>query len=103
MSNNVSYNAQRRNSPGTGFDEGGLCMKRDRDARMPFENSGTNFTRRALLQRAGWIRGAAAFTGTVDIAAEGVSPVIIALSNYMSDARKRELPDKVLQETKHHI
>ena len=78
-------------------------MKRDRDARMPFENSGTNFTRRALLQRAGWITAAAAFPCAVDIAAEDVSPVMTALSNYMSEARNRELPDKVLQETKHHI
>jgi len=78
-------------------------MGHDRDARMPVENDATNFTRRGLLQRAAWITAAAAFPCAVEIAAQDVSPVMTALSTYMSEARNRELPDKVLQETKHHI
>jgi 2-methylcitrate dehydratase PrpD len=78
-------------------------MGHDRDARMPVGNDATNFTRRGLLQRAAWITAAAAFPCAVEIAAQDVSPVMTALSTYMSEARNRELPDKVLQETKHHI
>jgi 2-methylcitrate dehydratase PrpD len=70
---------------------------------MPVENGGTNFTRRDLLQRAAWITAAAAFPCAVEITAQDVSPVMTALSTYMSEARNRELPDKVLQEAKHHI
>src|SRR5712671_1586717 len=78
-------------------------MGHDRNVRMPLEKSGINLTRRGLLQRAGWLTAAAAFPCAVRLAAEDVSPVMTALSNYMSEARNRELPDKVLQETKHHI
>ncbi|MCU1341721.1 MAG: hypothetical protein JWN92_1144 [Candidatus Acidoferrum typicum] len=78
-------------------------MGHDRNSRMPLENGGINFTRRGLLQRAAWLTAAAAFPCAVKLAAEDVSPVMTALSNYMSEARNRELPDKVLQETKHHI
>src|SRR6266446_2534763 len=78
-------------------------MRRDRDAQMLAKNSGINFTRRGLLQRAAWVTAAAAFPGVAKVAAQDVSPVMTALSAYMSEARNRELPDKVLQETKHHI
>src|SRR5712675_2281900 len=78
-------------------------MGHDQNSRMPLENGGINLTRRGLLQRAGWLTAAAAFPCAVKLAAEDVSPVMTALSNYMSEARNRELPDKVLQETKHHI
>src|SRR5712672_984805 len=78
-------------------------MGHDRNLRMPLENSGINLTRRGLLQRAGWLTAAAAFPCAVKLAAEDVSPVMTAPSNYMSEARNPELPDKVLQETKHHI
>src|SRR4030081_3304639 len=99
----------RRKSPGVGFggnhncDGGGLGMRRDRDAQMLVKNGGTNFTRRGLLQRAAWMTAAAAIPGVAKVAAQDVSPVMTALSVYMSEARNRELPDKVLQETKHHI
>jgi 2-methylcitrate dehydratase PrpD len=99
----------RRSSRGIGFDEnynwhgGGLRMGHDRNSRMPLENAGIDFTRRGLLQRAAWLTAAAAFPCAVKLAAEDISPVMTALSNYMSEARNRELPDKVLQETKHHI
>src|SRR6266850_1942688 len=82
---------------------GGLAMRRDRDAQMLVKNGGINFTRRGLLQRAAWMTAAAAIPGVAKVAAQDVSPVMTALSAYMSEARNRELPDKVLQETKHHI
>src|SRR6266436_8714322 len=78
-------------------------MGHDRNSRMPLENAGIDFTRRGLLQRVAWITAAAAFPCAAEMAAEDVSPVMNALSTYMSEARNRELPDKVLQETKHHI
>lgn len=78
-------------------------MEHDRDSHLPVESCGANFTRRGLLQRAAWITAVAAFPCAVELAAEDVSPVMTALSTYMSEARNRELPDKVLQETKHHI
>src|SRR5258706_2241690 len=99
----------RRSSRGIGFDEnynwhgGGLRMGHDRNSRMPLENGGINFTRRGLFQRAAWVTPAAAFPCAVKLAAGDVSPVMTALSNYMSEARNRELPAKSLQGTKHHI
>src|ERR1700675_3260157 len=106
---NVSYNDHCRRASGVGiyenqeWHEGGLGMGRDRNACVPVENGGIIFTRRGLLQRAAWVTAAAAFPCAAEIAAQDVSPVMTALSNYMSEARNRELPDKVLQETKHHI
>ena len=78
-------------------------MGRHRDAHLLVEDGGTNFTRRCLLKRAAWITAAATFPGVAELAAQDVSPVMTALAAYMSEARNRELPDKVLQETKHHI
>ena len=77
-------------------------MGHDRDARMPVENDATNFTRRGLLQRAAWITAAAAFPCAVEIAAQDVSPVMTALSTYMSEARSHALPDEVAEIVKHH-
>jgi len=78
-------------------------MGHDRNARMRVGACETILTRRGLLQRAAWFTAAAAFPYAAKISAEDVSPVMTALSNYMSEARNRELPDKALQETKHHI
>src|ERR1700680_2444860 len=78
-------------------------MGRDRESHLPVEDFGTIFTRRGLLRCAAWISAAAALPSEMEMAAEDVSPVMTALSTYMSEARNRELPDKVLQETKHHI
>jgi 2-methylcitrate dehydratase PrpD len=78
-------------------------MGHDINARMTAETDRTTLTRRGLLERAAWLAAAAAFPFATKIAAQDVSPVMTALSNYMSEARNRELPDKVLQETKHHI
>src|SRR5579862_2322254 len=62
-----------------------------------------SLTRRDLMQRAIWTFVAAALPGGARLAAEDVSPGMLKLSAYMSEARNSTLPDKVLQETKHHI
>lgn len=77
-------------------------MRHHQDARTGDRSGGINLTRRGLLQRAAWLT-AAAFPCAAEIVAQDVSPVMVTLSTYMSEARNRELPDKVLQETKHHI
>jgi 2-methylcitrate dehydratase PrpD len=58
--------------------------------------------RRTLLKRVGWVAAAAASSPAAIFAAEDVSPVMSALTTYMTDARNRALPDKALEETKHH-
>jgi len=78
-------------------------MGHDRNARMRAAACETIITRRGLLQRAAWFTAAAGFPCVLKISADDVSPVMTTLSNYMSEARNRELPDKALQETKHHI
>jgi len=78
-------------------------MGHDRNARMRAAACETIITRRGLLQRAAWFTAAAGFPCALKISADDVSPVMTTLSNYMSEARNRELPDKALQETKHHI
>ena len=66
----------------------------------------SNLTRRGLLKRAGWLAAAAALPPLADLksalAADEVSPAMSQLSAYMSEARNRALPEKVLEETKHH-
>src|SRR6202043_1235102 len=82
-------------------------MNYKQDATMRLNGSGTNLTRRDLVQRAAWALAAAALPGGMKLASEdvnpNVSPVMLKLSAYMSEARDSALPDKVLQETKHHI
>ena len=58
-----------------------------------------NLTRRDLVQRAAWLLAAAALPGGAELAAEDVSPMMLKLSAYMSEARNSALPEKVLQET----
>ena len=71
-----------------------LYMKHHRDMTV---------TRRRVLKSAGvWI-GAAAFSSRVARAAQPVSPVMVELSAYMSEARGRALPAEVTEKTKHHI
>ena len=65
-------------------------------------NDTGEISRRNLLQRAGWLLAAGGLT-QVAFAEESASPVMLKLSSYMSDARNAELPENVLQETKHHI
>src|ERR1700722_19959267 len=78
-------------------------MKRNYDPNWRAGSGETNLTRRDLVQRAVWLFAAAALPGGVELAAEDVSPMMLKLSTYMSEARNSELPEKVLQETKHHI
>src|SRR5271157_5812715 len=78
-------------------------MERVRDPRFPTKITKNNLTRRELVQRAAWLLAAAAVPSAKNLAAEDVSPAMLKLSNYMSEAANSALPDHVLQETKHHI
>jgi 2-methylcitrate dehydratase PrpD len=60
-------------------------------------------TRRAWLQQTAWIAVAAECPQLMRAAGNDISPVMEKLSTYMAEARNRVLPDKVLQETIHHI
>ena len=60
-------------------------------------------TRRGILQRAGGIIAAAAFPTAARLAAQPVGPVTTQLSNYMSEAGSRALPEEALEKTKQHI
>jgi 2-methylcitrate dehydratase PrpD len=66
-------------------------------------NSFALLTRRSLLQRAGWVIAAAALPFREAMAAVPVSSVMTKLSNYMSGAGNRALPDEVVEKAKHHI
>jgi 2-methylcitrate dehydratase PrpD len=74
-----------------------------RHAQFEIHNGKIKLTRRDLVQRAAWLLAAAALPGGAELAAEDVSPMMLKLSTYMSEARDSALPEKVLQETKHHI
>jgi len=82
-------------------------MGRDRAPHKLAMSSGPDLTRRNLLQRAGWIAGAAIIPGmagrSLALAAETVGPVMARLSAYMSEARNRALPDDVVELAKQHI
>lgn len=66
--------------------------------------NGPRLTRRGLLQRAGWMfAAAAAFPRGTAWAAPPISPVMAELSNYMSEARGRKLPDEVVEASKQHV
>src|SRR5580692_3154734 len=77
-------------------------------------------TRRGVLQRAGWAVAAAAFPPVSEVAAaeqqrsaaapvqtsaagHPISDVMVRLSTYMSQARDRALPDRVLEQAKWHV
>jgi 2-methylcitrate dehydratase PrpD len=60
-------------------------------------------TRRAILQRAGRVLAAATFTTKGRLAAQPAGPVITELSDYMSEAGSRALPEEALEKTKQHI
>jgi 2-methylcitrate dehydratase PrpD len=70
-----------------------------------------NITRRDLMQRAAWAVAATTLPWGAKLAAQdgspsvvaNISPMMLKLSTYMSEARNSALPVKVLQETKHHI
>jgi 2-methylcitrate dehydratase PrpD len=60
-------------------------------------------TRRGWLQGTSLIVAVGAFSRLTARASTEISPVMDKLSTYMTEARHRELPVKVLQETEHHI
>ena len=86
-------------------------MEHKRDAKPQVGGGATFLTRRNLVHRAAWAVAAAAFPWSAKLAAQdgspsgtaNISPMMFKLSAYMSEARNSALPDKVLQETKHHI
>src|SRR5229473_699171 len=80
-----------------------LRMKHRQPVNWQGRSGETTLARRDLLQRAAWIFAAAVLPCAAELAAEDVSPVMLKLSAYMSEARNSALPEKVLQETKHHI
>ncbi len=65
--------------------------------------NGQHLSRRDLLRRAGTVLAAAAFYPWTAFASESISPVMVTLSTYMSEARTRALPDEVVEILKHHI
>ena len=75
-----------------------------RDAKGESSPSGISvLTRRDLLQRAAWIVAASGIPSGSGLYAQEVSPVMTKLSAYMSEARGRVMPEKAMDETKHHI
>ena len=69
----------------------------------PARNTAAAMTRREALRRAAWILAAAGLPLGTSLHAEDVSPLMAALSKYMSEARDRALPDAIIEEAKHHI
>jgi 2-methylcitrate dehydratase PrpD len=74
-----------------------------RNGNFPPSKQGNGFSRRNLLQRAGWVAAAAALPAKRLFAADSVSPVMAKLSAYMSEAGGRDLPPEVVEKAKHHI
>jgi 2-methylcitrate dehydratase PrpD len=61
-------------------------------------------TRRELLTRASGLLAASALPARFGLGAPApISPVMIRLSTWMSEASARELPEEVVEKTKHHI
>jgi len=60
-------------------------------------------SRREILRRSAWIVAATGLPLGAGLRAQEISPVMAALSKYMSEARDRVVPDAVLDQTKHHI
>lgn len=88
-------------------------MQCDR-TRKPLTNCGANPGRRQLLKQAGAAMLAAAFRpwqafsaaqtpGAEKVSAEKISPAMVRLSAYMSEARTRALPEEVVEQVKYHV
>jgi len=78
-------------------------LKLDQESNKPGRNNRLALNRREVLQRAAWIIAAAGLPFGAELDAQDVSPVMAALSKYMSEARDRALPEVVIAEAKHHI
>jgi 2-methylcitrate dehydratase PrpD len=70
-------------------------------SKLDGNNSGID--RRTLLRRALWITAATGLPFSSKLSAEDVSPVMAQLSTYMSEAFRRPLPDKAMDDAKHHV
>jgi 2-methylcitrate dehydratase PrpD len=77
-------------------------MRRNRHASTSVMKTTEGISRRTLLRRMGCSLAAAAFPATL-FAADDISPVMLKLSTYMSEAGGRALPDEVIEKAKHHI
>lgn len=64
---------------------------------------GLGLSRREVLRRAGWSLAAVGFSRLPVLAADSISPAMARLSSYMSEARRRALPEEVQEKAKHHI
>ncbi len=81
----------------------------------PLNNPGANVDRRQLLKQAGAAMVAAAFgpwpafsagqspESAEKAGAEKISPAMLRLSTYMSEARTRALPEEVAEQVKYHL
>jgi 2-methylcitrate dehydratase PrpD len=78
-------------------------MDHDQNTKRVAGSRAGRLTRRDLLKRAAWSLPATAFLAKWEAAAQDLSPVMVKLSTYMADARNTELPEKVVQDAKHHI
>src|ERR1700681_2999146 len=87
----------------TGDKRGDTTMDEEQNTSRIVESSRSVLTRRTLLQRAAWLFPATTFLARWTGAAQDVSPVMAKLSTYMAAAANSELPEKVVQDTKHHI
>src|SRR5580700_10945992 len=80
-------------------------MRHDQDKNRYRPNNNGSLSRRTLLQRTGWLMTAAVVPFRTGTAAEveDVTPIMVKLSTYMSEAGNRALPDDVVEKAKHHI
>jgi 2-methylcitrate dehydratase PrpD len=67
------------------------------------DSSRRQLTRRTLLKHASCILAVSALPRGAMAFAQPISPVMLALSNYMAAARNRALPGEVVDKTKQHI
>jgi 2-methylcitrate dehydratase PrpD len=77
-------------------------MRHNRHASTSVMKTTDGVSRRTLLRRMGWSLAAAAFPARL-FAADDISPMMLKLSTYMSEAADRALPGEVIEKAKHHI
>jgi 2-methylcitrate dehydratase PrpD len=77
-------------------------MARERKGHSDAPPRRRTLTRRGVL-KAGSVIAAAGLGAGAARGAAAVSPVMAALSAYMSEARERPLPDDVVEKSKHHL
>jgi|EndMetStandDraft_8_1072994.scaffolds.fasta_scaffold40205_1 2-methylcitrate dehydratase PrpD len=77
-------------------------MARERKGHSNSPSQRRTLTRRGVLKAGSAIAAAGLGAGAAR-GAPAVSPVMAALSAYMSEARERALPDDVVEKSKHHV